>query len=415
MPAMRVSPARILTWAGTVTAVALTAHTAINLRALRTPRTDPPPVTERVSVLIPARNEAPRIADCLRSVLAQVGVPDLEVLVLDDCSHDATAAVVQRVAGEDPRVRLRDGHAPCPGWLGKPHACHQLAERATGEILVFVDADVRLSPDALAGAVDLLRGHGLALVSPQPRQIAVSPAERLVQPLLYWSVLTTLPLRVAERSPRSSFAAANGQLLVVDAAAYRAAGGHASVAGAVLDDIALARAVRAAGGRTTIVDGSRVATCRMYPDWPRLREGYTKSLWSAFGSPARAAGVVAGLGLAYLVPPVAAVRGSAVGGVGYLAGVTGRWLVARRAGDRRWPDALGHPASVALFGWLTARSVRGRRAGTLRWKGRDVVVDGGPAPDRGPRPDRAPGPDPGTACARSRECPPCRPGPRRPR
>jgi hypothetical protein len=229
-----------------------------------------------------------------------------------------------------------------------------------------------LAPHAVASAVSLLRWSGLGLLSPWPRQVATTAAERLVQPLQQWSWLTTLPLRVAERSSRPSTVAANGQFLVVDAAAYRRAGGHDAVRGEVLDDIGLARAVRASGGRTSVADGTSLASCRMYDGWPGLRDGYGKSLWSAFGSPAGAAAVLAGLGLAYVLPPVAALRGSRVGLAGYLVAVAGRALVARRVGGRVWPDSLAHPASVGLLGVLTVTSLRARRRGTIRVAGRPL-------------------------------------------
>jgi hypothetical protein len=141
----------------------------------------------------------------------------------------------------------------------------------------------------------------------------------------------------------------------------------------VLDDVALLRSVKVAGGRGGVVDGTALATCRMYTDWPSLREGYTKSLWSAFGSPTGAGAVVAGLGLVYLVPPVAALGGSLTGLVGYVAGVAGRYMVAERTGGRSLPDALAHPASVAMFGWLTAGSFTARRRGELVWRGRALT------------------------------------------
>jgi hypothetical protein len=224
----------------------------------------------------------------------------------------------------------------------------------------------------VAAVVALLRDSGLDLVSPYPRQVAVTHAERLVQPLLQWSWLTTLPLLAAERSRRPSLAAANGQLLVVDAAAYRRAGGHAAVAGEVLEDIALLRAVKRTGGRGVPCDGSEVASCRMYTSWGEVEAGYTKSLWSAFGSPAGAAAVVGVLGLAYVWPAVAALRGSRTGLVGVGAGALGRYLSAEATGARSLPDALAHPVSVVLFGYLTVRSFVGRYRGTLRWKGREV-------------------------------------------
>jgi hypothetical protein len=121
-----------------------------------------------------------------------------------------------------------------------------------------------------------------------------------------------------------------------------------------------------------VVDGTALATCRMYDGWADLREGYAKSLWSAFGSPAGAAGAVGALALAYVVPPLAALRGSRTGLAGYLAAVAGRVLVGRRVRSRVWPDALAHPVSVALFGWLTARSVGARRQGALTVRGRPL-------------------------------------------
>lgn len=354
---------------------ALTAHTAWNLRRLRVPPTEPPPVTEPVSVLVPARDEAAQIAGCVRALLASTGVDHLEVLVLDDRSGDRTAEVARAAGGADPRLRVLEGAEPPPGWLGKPWACAQLARAARGRVLVFVDADVRVAPHAVAATVAVLRSVPLDLVSPYPRQLAESPAERLVQPLLQWSWLATLPLGPAERSARPSLGAANGQLLAVDAAAYAQAGGHAAVRGAVLEDLALLRAIKASGGHGTVIDGTGVATCRMYDGWPALRAGYTKSLWAAFGSPAGAAGVMGGLTLAYVVPPIAALRGSRAGALGYAGGVIGRVLVARRVGSRVWPDVLAHPASVATVGWLTVSALRSRRHGTLVWKGRPV---GGP-------------------------------------
>jgi hypothetical protein len=267
-----------------------------------------------------------------------------------------------------------DGADLPPGWWGKSWACAQLAESAPdAEVLVFVDADVVLEPHAVASSVALLRWAALDLLSPYPRQVAESAAERLVQPLLQWSWLTTLPLRAAERSSRESLAAANGQLLVVDAAAYRRAGGHRAVRAEVLEDVALLRAVKRSGGRGTVADGTHLATCRMYAGWAQLRDGYEKSLWAAFGSPAGAAAVTGGLLTAYVLPPLAALRGSRAGLAGYAAAVAGRALVGRRVGSRVWPDALAHPASVLAFAWLVARSVRAERAGALHAKGRRLT------------------------------------------
>ncbi|MGY1804647.1 glycosyltransferase family 2 protein [Blastococcus sp. SYSU D00922] len=353
-------------------------HAALNVALLRRPPADPPPVRRPVTVVVPARDEEAEIGGCLAALLDQRGVPDLRVVVVDDGSTDGTADVVAAVA--DPRVRLVRAAPLPPGWLGKPHACATgAAEAGDADVLVFVDADVRLFPDAVAGAVAVLDRHGLDLASPWPRPVAHGAAERLVQPLAPWLWATTLPLRLAERRGNPSLAAANGQFLVLSRSGYDRAGGHAAVRGEVLEDIALLRAVKRAGGRGVPVDGSRLAACRMYDGWPALRDGYAKSLWAAVGgTPAAGVAAAAGLTAVWVVPALAALRGSRAGLVGWLAGAAGRAVVAAATGSRVWPDPLAHPLSVLLLDVLVVRSVAGHRRGTLTWRDRRLPAAGAP-------------------------------------
>ncbi len=428
--------------AGTVLAAALTVHTVLNLRVLRRPPAvgDCPASQPVLAVLLPLRDEATRVEPCLTALLTAmdryeehgstatataaavpvaVAVADdtagpvrspaapgwrpVELVVCDDGSTDDTAGVVRRVVGGDPRVRILTGDPLPAGWLGKPHACAQLVRAADprAEVLVFLDADVVLAPDALVRSVALLATTGLDLVCPYPRQVVVGVVQRLVQPLLQWSWATTLPLRLAERSPRPSLGAANGQLLVVDRGVYDRAGGHDAVRGAVLEDLALLRAVKAIGGYGGVVDGTEVATCAMYDDTAGLVAGYTKSLWAAFGPPPAAGALATVLLVAYVLPAAAMLAGSPVGALGYAAGVAGRLAVARRTGGRL-ADCLAHPLSVLALTALLGRSWQARRAGTLSWRGRPVV----PAVAEGPGSDGL-GPD-GTGPAGSAAS---RPGP----
>lgn len=331
-----------------------------------------------MSVLVPARDEAERIGACVQSVLASRRVR-LELLVLDDGSSDGTARAAYAAAGCDLRLRVLRGRPLPPGWLGKPHACAQLAEAARGDVLVFVDADVRLEPDGLAATVAQLDAGPFALVSPYPRQEADSVGTRLVQPLLQWSWLASLPLRAAERWPRPSLVAANGQLLATTRAAYDAVGGHAAIRAEVLDDMELARAYLRAGRPAGVVDGTRVAWCRMYGSWAELRDGYSKSLWRAFGGGAGAVAVLTLMVWLFVAPPLLFAWGVArrrtdvalCGAVGYAAGVASRAVSARRTGGRVG-DTLAHPVSVLALAWLTVRSFALRRAGRLGWRGRPV-------------------------------------------
>jgi hypothetical protein len=350
--------------------VVLLAHTVVNaslLRRLSSDKSD-----ESIAILLPLRNEADRVAACLRALLRQSG----EIHVLDDGSTDGTADLVREIGGD--RVHLHTGAPLPPGWLGKPHACQQLADLAAGaDVLVIVDADVVLEVGAVESAVALMRRAEVTLLSPYPR---IAGAGRLVQPLLQWSWLTFLPLRAMERSPRPSLAAAGGQWLVIDRAGYQKAGGHAAVRDNILEDIALARAIKRSGGRIALADGSRYATCEMYRSWRELTAGYAKSLWASFGSGFAAGIVVVLLLILYAGPPLTTAAFLATGHAhealvplaAYLLGAAGRAVSAHATGSRPWPDALLQPASIAVFAWLVARSFRLRRQGALTWRGRSV-------------------------------------------
>ncbi|CAB4895930.1 unannotated protein [freshwater metagenome] len=365
-----------ITAVGSLAAGAIAIHTALNLSNLRKPNVVSPPVLEKVSVLIPARNEEANIERCVLNVLASSGVSALEVLVLDDGSTDRTAEIVSSIS--DPRVRLiRSTEDPPAGWLGKPWACSRLSAQATGTALVFLDADVQVSPDALRACVNELRARNFALISPYPRQLAEGWLERLVQPIVTWSWCAFLPLAWSQRSTRPSLSAANGQFLVIDATAYRSIKGHEAVGSQVLEDIALMRALKSSGSLTCTMDGSAIATCRMYSTTDEVIDGYAKSLWAGFGGPAGSIGVNLLLLSVFVVPPLAAVvsrspRTRAIGTAGYLAGVASRALVAGRTGARVWPDSALHPASITAFSALSVISWSRHLKGTNAWKGRKL-------------------------------------------
>ncbi len=235
----------------------------------------------RVSVLVPARNEEANIAACVGSLLAQ-DYPDFEVLVLDDHSTDATARLLAGMAAAGHLHTLQGRELPA-GWLGKAWACQQLAEAATGEILLFTDADTRHHPQTLRQAVAALEAERADLLTLFVQEEVCSWAERLVVPILPWSMMSFFPLVLAYLFPRASLSATNGQFMLFRRTAYEAIGGHASVRREVVDDMALGRRVRQSGLRWRIADGVAYVRCRMYGDWREVFQGLGKNLFGVFG------------------------------------------------------------------------------------------------------------------------------------
>ena len=326
-----------------------------------------PPDGALVSILVPARDEEANIEACLRAALASRGVP-VEVVVMDDGSRDATPAIVRRLAAEDARVRLVSAPALPPGWTGKVHACARLDEAARGTHLLFLDADVRLAPDAAAALAAHAERHGLAMVSGVPRQVIRTPGEALTVPAINLLLLGYLPGGGRASTARASLAAACGQMVLCERRAYEAVGGHASVRGVLHDGLALARRFRKAGHRTEVVDGAPLADCRMYRTFAEA--------WAGFGKNARE-GMATPLGLpvwtvllagAHLWPWALLPAPAAVLALALVLGL--RAAVTWRAREPWWTVPL-HPLTVLValaIQWTAlARWALGRPAG---WKGR---------------------------------------------
>jgi hypothetical protein len=237
-----------------------------------------------VSVLIPARNEERSIGQAVAAVLASKGVT-LEIIVLDDHSEDRTAAIVEALAATDDRVRLEPAPELPAGWCGKQHACWTLARKAHHPLLVFIDADVRLAPDALARMAHFMALSGADLASGIPHQETVGLLERLVIPLIHFIMLGFVPFRWMRRSRRPSISAGCGQLFIARREAYDRAGGHAAIRDTLHDGIKLPRAFRVAGLRTDLFDATDLATCRMYQSPREVWFGLAKNAGEALAAP----------------------------------------------------------------------------------------------------------------------------------
>jgi glycosyltransferase involved in cell wall biosynthesis len=237
-------------------------------------------------VLIPARNEERSIAACVRSVLASTGV-GLDVIVLDDHSEDDTADVVRSIG--DPRVRLETAPTLPPGWNGKQHACFVLSRLAKHDRFAFLDADVRLEPNALARVLQFLENSQAGLVSGFPRQETGSFLEKMLLPLINWVLLGYLPMIGMRFLRWPMFAAGCGQFFVCTREAYEKCGGHAAISASMHDGVTLPRAFRQAGFHTDLCDASDIATCRMYRSNLATWNGLAKNAHEGLGS---AAGII---------------------------------------------------------------------------------------------------------------------------
>ncbi|MGQ0465388.1 MAG: glycosyltransferase [Sporichthyaceae bacterium] len=369
---MRIRPLDLPVALGTALSVAGAVTVVRNCRSAARPPTDPPVVIEPVSVLLPARNEAHRITPTLLSLLAQRNLADLEIIVLDDDSSDGTGDLVLQLADGDPRVRVIKGRPLAEGWKGKPHACMQLSEAARGSVLIFVDADVEFAPHAMASAVTMLRQANLGLLSPFPRQVMGSLVERLYQPMVNWTLMSNMKAAVDPATGLPPTSVANGQFLVFDAAAYRAFGGHEAVKAVTAEDFAILHVLLSTGAKAAAVDGTDLASCRMYSGAIELVDGYTKWLSDWIDTPSKVAWSNAMIGLVHVLPSVAALRGSRVGLAGYAAAVAGRVVVARRFNEPAFPSSLAHPAACVMSGAMIVESRRRKKRNVATWKGRTV-------------------------------------------
>jgi len=342
--------------------------TVLNVFSIITPRAAGQ-IDQKISVLVPLRNEEENAIAIVETLAAQENLMDVEFLILNDNSTDKTLEIVTSTARGDSRFKVMQGSALPEGWLGKPWALEQLSQNARGEILICIDADVRLSTKAIAAAIDSMHEHSLDFFSPYPSQVARTFGERMIQPLLQWSWLSSVPLALAKRSSNPSFAVANGQFFAVKKSALVHSGGYASIKSEVLDDMQMARVLLRNRFKGTVGNGALIAQCHMYSSWSELRNGYAKSLWKGFGGVFGSIIAIALLVLTGIIPIVSAAMGSPFGWLAFEAVLVSR-LISAKITRANLFDSLLHPISSALLIYLIIYSwlMRGR----IQWKGRTV-------------------------------------------
>lgn len=339
----------------------------------------------RVTVIVPARDEAANIERCLRSLLAQDYPADrLSVIVVDDHSTDDTAAIVQAIAAGHPQLSLLASPPLPPRWTGKSHACWIGARGAApdSELLCFIDADVWAAGALMSSAVRAALAQKLDLLSIAPRQVLQSFAERLVLPC--GLILLSFIQNLHELQARSSSSVtATGQFMLIRRDAYEAAGGHAAVSGAICEDLEFARRLKQSGRSVLLMSGEDLISTRMYEGWQTLWPGLAKNLvdtlgghratvmlavsavllaWTAVAMPMLDAAAWAQGMLYARAALIAALLGSAA--------AFGLHLAAARYFRIPFYYGLLFPLGYTIGALLALDSVRRRLRGRVSWKGR---------------------------------------------
>ena len=344
-------------------ALALVIFNSLTIRVIKN---SPTKVSGSVSVLIPMRNEEANVKGCLSSVLAQKGLDTLEVIAIDDGSTDNTSNEVKAF----PIVELISGEKLPDKWLGKLWACQQLAEKSSGDYLVFVDADVRLSDYAVANSISKMGNWDF--ISPYPRQLTSGFVQKIFQPLLQWSWLSSVPLLIAQKYSIKSMAVANGQFLIIKRDAYFKSGAHAGIKTEVLDDLMLARNLLKQGYKGGVAEASNIATCHMYKNKMELFKGYQKSLWKAFGSVPGTILAIALLIVTGILPIISTALGSTSGLAAFGLITLSRMISSLRTGSLP-NSAIFHPLAILMLLGLILFSWYGKITNTITWRDRTVI------------------------------------------
>jgi chlorobactene glucosyltransferase len=346
-----------------------------------------------IDIVVPARNEADAIADCLAGLAAQdYPAGRVAITVVDDGSTDGTAAIARGMGSVAvPLAVIEAGPLPA-GWTGKAHACWRGAGQGRGEWLCFIDADTIPTPALLRSAIAAARQRGLDFLSLEPRQVLITVWERLIIPTGLCALGFAGDVRRVG-DPDDPAAAANGQFLLIRRAAYERAGGHRAVRGAVAEDSALAARVKATGGRIALMGAAPLIGVRMYRSLPQLWEGLVKNVTDTFGGVGATALIAfAGLVIAWsapAIPAVLAIRFAAApaplaaAALAVALAASLALLGVHIAAARYFAIPLGYgllfPAAYTLATVLALAGIRARRQGRVAWKGRSyrIAADSG--------------------------------------
>ena len=328
-----------------------------------------------VSILIPVRNESKNIQSCLKSLLDQ-DYPNFEILVLDDFSIDNTAEIVKSFARDD-RVKYVQGKELPDGWTGKNWACYQLSHCATGEILIFTDADNNYERDAISKTVGWMQKLNLDLFSAFPQQRTHTLAEKLVVPSVYMTVYCYLPLWLTYYLPSPSLAAANGQWIAFAKQAYQKLGGHESAKNQIVEDTWLARFAKKQNLKTITTAGTGIVYGRMYHNWSEVWHGFSKNLFGLMGYQAASFLALLFIMIIGYVCPYFLLFHTSFAKYAVIAVAFN--VIIRSVLTFKYKDPvmtiLLHPLAILITIIIGLNSMRVFKRGNVEWKGRKIVLN----------------------------------------
>ena len=333
-----------------------------------------------ISAIVPARNEEAVIAACVKSLAAQPEIA--EILVVNDQSSDGTVAAVRRAAAEIPKVKLLETGKLPAGWVGKNNAVWRGASEARSKWLLFTDADAELLPGGTARALRIAQESDAALVSFSPEQVTATWYEKALIPFVYCRLARHFSFKDVN-DPKNGAAAANGQFLMIRRDVYDAIGGHAAIAGEVLEDVALAKNAKRAGYPIWFGSGKGVVKARMYRSFSAMREGWKKNLYLLMGG-SRASTYREFFAAVPWIPFLLILIGLWMP-FALMAGVV--LLLVRQAGyglDLRSNQFSGslilyYVPAVFIYSGVLFGSYRAYARGKVAWKGREISVGTYPA------------------------------------
>ncbi|MFP4555826.1 MAG: glycosyltransferase [Bacteroidales bacterium] len=324
-----------------------------------------------VSVLIPARNEEDNIDRIINWLLAQT-YTNIEIIIYNDQSTDNTSAIVQQYANKHKNIILIEGIELPKGWLGKNFGCHQLAQAANGDYLLYLDADVTVSPDFVENATAYIQRKQLALLSMFPRQQLQTFGEKMVVPSMNWILLSLLCLRFVKWSKRRSLAAANGQMMMFDAKIYKQNLWHEKLKSSPVEDIGISRIIKKNKLPIATLLGTNDISCRMYSSYSQAINGFTKNIAAFFGGSLFVMLVFVLIGT---IAPIVVVLGLPFPLVFlyFFCLIASRLLISKLSEQSRLVNVFLWPLQHLALLHLAFMAIAHTRKKQLTWKGRNVA------------------------------------------